>query len=363
MEEIEKLRKEVKKVDREIIKLIGKRLSITKEIGKRKKEKGIPLRDWKVEKEVIKNALQAASKEKLSKDLVKAIMQHIITESKLQQEKLQSPSYTGDKEDILIIGGLGEMGRWFANFFTNQGHHVLIYDTKGKSKDFKCFDNLEDAINKATCILIATPFEVMPEIIEKIIKLNFKGIVFDIASLKSPLKSAIKKAIKHKIAYTSIHPMFGPKVSTLSDRIICICNCGNNFADEKVKKFFKDTSVSIIETSLEEHDKKISYILGLSHVINIIFMKALMNGEYKYEELKEMASTTFNSQLKTTKDVITENPYLYYAIQKFNPFKNKLYKNLESALRYVIKSVKDGKKKNFINVMEEGKKWLQEEQN
>jgi chorismate mutase/prephenate dehydrogenase len=359
MKEIEKLRKKVREVDKEIIKLIGKRLSITKKIGGNKKKKGVPLKDWKVEKEVIKNAMDVASEEGLSHELIKTIMQNIITESKIQQEILHYSSYSGDKEDILIIGGLGEMGLWFANFFANQGHNVFIHDVKGKSKQFKSFDSLADAVNEATCILLAIPFEIMPKIIEKIIKLEFKGIVFDIASLKDNSKNTIEKAIRCGISYTSIHPMFGPSVSTLTDRIICLCDCGNKKATEKVKTFFKDTSATIVKIPLEEHDRIISYVLGLSHIINIIFMKTLKDGEYDYEDLKKVASTTFVSQMGTTKEVITENPDLYYAIQKFNPFKNNLYDRLEQALKYVIESVLKGNKNDFTKIMKEGKKWIQ----
>jgi chorismate mutase/prephenate dehydrogenase len=359
MNEIEKLRKEVREVDKEIIKLIAKRLSITKKIGGNKKKKGIPLKDWKVEKEVIKNALEVASQEKLSQELIKTIMQNIITESKIQQEILHYSSYSGDKEDILIIGGLGEMGLWFANFFANQGHNVFIHDTKGKSEHFKSFDSLANAVKEASCILLAVPFEIMPEIIEKIIQLEFKGTVFDIASLKDNSKNAIEKALKQGISYTSTHPMFGPKVSTLSDRIICLCDCGNKKATEKVKTFFKDTSATIVEIPLEKHDRIISYVLALSHIINIIFMKALMDGEYDYAELKKVASTTFVSQMGTTKEVITENSDLYYAIQKLNPFKNDLYDRLEQALKYVIESVSKGNKEDFIKIMKEGRKWIE----
>jgi chorismate mutase/prephenate dehydrogenase len=359
MKDIEKLRKEVKEVDKEIIKLIAKRLSITKKIGGNKKKKGIPLKDWKVEKEVIKNALTAASEEGLSSELIKTIMQNIITESKIQQEILHYSSYSGDKENILIIGGLGEMGLWFANFFANQGHNVFIHDTKGKSEHFKSFDNLVSAVKEASCILLAIPFEIMPDIIEKIIQLEFKGTVFDIASLKDNSRNAIKKALKCGISYTSIHPMFGPRVSTLSDRIICLCDCGNKIATEKVKTFFKDTSATIVEIPLEKHDRIISYVLALSHIINIIFMKTLMDGEYDYSDLKEIASTTFTSQMGTTKEVITENSDLYYAIQKFNPFKKNLYDRLEQAMKYIIESVLNGKKEDFIKIMEKGEKWIE----
>ena len=88
-------------------------------------------------------------------------------------------------------------------------------------------------------------------------------------------------------------------------------------------------------------------------------MKTLMDGEYEYKDLKKIASTTFNSQMETTKEVIKENSDLYYAIQKFNPFKNNLYDRLEQALKYVIESVLNGNKDDFTKIMKEGKKWVQ----
>jgi chorismate mutase / prephenate dehydrogenase len=114
----------------------------------------------------------------------------------------------------------------------------------------------------------------------------------------------------------------------------------------------------MVEIPLEEHDKIISYVLALSHIINIIFMKTLMDGEYDYSDLKEIASTTFTSQMKTTKEVIMENADLYYAIQRFNPFKNNLYDKLELATKQIIEAILEGKKENFIEIMKEGKEWI-----
>ncbi len=360
MEILDELRKKVSEIDREIIKLIAKRLEITKKIGKKKKEEGIPLRNWEIEKAVIENATEFAAELGISPALIKSLMQQLITESRIQQEILHYSAYKGDKENVLIIGGLGEMGKWFSYFFQNQGHNVSIYDIKGESEDFKSYGSLEEGIEEASFTLIATSLEVVPEIINKITELGFKGIVFDIASLKGHLEDSIKRATDKRISITSIHPMFGSNVRTLSDKVICLCDCGDKEANQKVEFLFKGTAASIVKLSLEEHDRVISFVLGLSHIINIIFMKVLMEGGYKYDELKKIASTTFLSQMVTATSVIKENPHLYYEIQKYNPFKGDLYEKLKEATKSITDIVSSANKPEFIEIMEKGKYWLGE---
>lgn len=360
MNELDTFREKVREIDKEIINLIWKRIEITKNIGEKKKEKSIPLRNWELEKSIIENATTIAEDLGISEGLIKSIMQHLIMESVIQQERLHYSAYAGYKENILIIGGLGEMGEWFSYFFQNQGHNVSIYDIKGKSDIFKSFKNLNEGIKKASCALIASSLNSVPEIIDELTQLNFEGVIFDIASLKGHLLNSIKRANEKGIKITSIHPMFSSNARTLSDKVICFCNCGNEAANVRVENLFKNTAASIVKLSLQEHDRLISYVLGLSHIINIIFIKVLMEGNYKYIDLKNVASTTFNSQLLTAISVINENPDLYYAIQKFNPFNENLYKKLNEVVESITLCITKGKKDIFVEIMEKGKEWLKE---
>ena len=67
--------------------------------------------------------------------------------------------------------------------------------------------------------------------------------------------------------------------------------------------------------SIENHDYAISYVLGLSHMVNIAFAKVLASSEGERESLPELSSTTFKDQLNVAKRVTDENPHLYYEIQ------------------------------------------------
>ena len=349
MSDLKSLRQKILDIDRKIIRLIGERLEVTRKIGREKAESRIPLRNWKVEKEVIVHAQKEAETLNIDVQFIRTVMQILIRESWIQQEKFHYSRYNGNKKRILVIGGLGAMGRWFVRFFRNQGHRVYIYDTKGYSGNFDCFDSLEKGLGKVGYAIIATPLDTVVEVIREITRLNFSGIVVDIASLKSHLIDAIEEARTRGIAITSIHPMFGPDCRSLADKVVCLCDCGDQTANQKIEKMFKDTAVSLVRLSLQEHDYIISYVLGLSHLINIIFMNVLIGGG-EYKNFKQVGSTTFFSQLKTTRSVMNENPKLYYAIQRFNPFKDELYNRLRSAVDAITTVVLINDEKRFIEI-------------
>lgn len=358
MEKLEKLREDVRQIDRDIIRLIGERLIMTREIGNVKKSAGLPLLNYQVEKAVIENARAVAADLRLSPDFVESVMQLLIGESRTQQERLHYSAYSGNEETILIVGGLGEMGRWLSSFFEIQGHEVLIFDTRRESSDFQTVASLEEGLKRASCAVISVSLDVVPDIIEQIIALDFKGLIFDIASIKGHLVGSIKKAQRNGALITSVHPMFGPETRTLSDKVICFCDCGSAEALNRAKAFFRDTAVRSVDVALDSHDRAISYVLGLSHITNIVFMKILSDSSFQYPELRDIASTTFLSQMITASSVINENPELYFLIQKFNPFKEEIYEQMDRAMTAVVDSVLSDKKQEFEQSMLESKAWL-----
>ena len=128
MNELDDLRSRIRDLDERILQLVRERMDHAGRIGRIKKTQGVPLRDWQVERAVLDNADRAAAAIGLPRSLARGLMQLLIAESRVEQERQTYSEYTGAAQSILIIGGCGKMGRWFADFFTNQGHRVEIYD-------------------------------------------------------------------------------------------------------------------------------------------------------------------------------------------------------------------------------------------
>ena len=362
MDKLKKMREEVRRVDREIINLVGKRLELTRDIGCIKKDAGLPLLNYQVEKAVIENVQAVANDLHLSPDFVKSVMHLLIDESRTQQERLHYSAYSGDKETTLIVGGAGEMGSWLASFFKIQGHEVLIYDIVKTDDDFQSVATLEEGLKRATCVVVSVSLDVVPETVERITALNFKGLIFDIASIKGHLVDSIRKARQNGALITSIHPMFGPGARTLSDKVICFCDCGSVEALNRAKAFFRDTAVRNVDLALDTHDRAISYVLGLSHISNIIYMNILSASGFQYSDLRAIASTTFLSQMITASSVINENPELYYLIQKYNPFKQEIFNKLKQAMTSIIDCVLNERQENFVQSMSASREWLNQEE-
>lgn len=85
--EIKFLRRKIDKITEKIIKLIAERRKIVLEIGKIKKEKGIPILDQKREKELIVKVKNLSKKFKIPPTLIERIMKILIENSRRLQKK------------------------------------------------------------------------------------------------------------------------------------------------------------------------------------------------------------------------------------------------------------------------------------
>jgi chorismate mutase/prephenate dehydrogenase len=356
--ELERLRERIRTLDEDILRLIAARMETAKAVGQHKKLEGIPLRDWNVERQVLDRATRQAADFDLPTQVARSVMQTLIAAARAEQERTSFSSYRGAAESILIIGGRGTMGRWFTDFFGNQGHRVSVYDTQPGNNDAPGVTTLEAALDATSCALIAVPLDVVPSVIEQLAATRYRGIVFDIASLKGHLKPAIARARDVGVAVTSIHPMFGPGARTLSDQVICICDCGDSQATRKVEGFFSDTAATLVKLSLDEHDRVISYVLGLSHLTNLVFTKVLMESGKRFDEFNQVGSTTFHSQMATASTVIQENPELYYAIQRLNPFSQELCESFQREFETIVGWVRNADRQAFGNMMQMGRQWM-----
>ncbi len=86
------------------------------------------------------------------------------------------------------------------------------------------------------------------------------------------------------------------------------------------RELFAPTMAERVVMGLDEHDRLIAYVLGLSHALNIAFFTALAESGEAAPRLAKLSSTTFDSQLEVASRVAAESPDLYYEIQSLNDY-------------------------------------------
>jgi chorismate mutase/prephenate dehydrogenase len=360
---LEQLRRRIRNLDAALLGLVAERMELAREVGRAKRDAGIALRDFEVEKRVLARAATSAGELGLAPELARDVMRQLIDEACRLQEIEHFSAFSGESETILIVGGAGKMGRWLARFFESQGHRVRVRDLPEVEDDgdFPRPSTLAEGLGGATMVFVAVPLDQVGDAIDEIAAAGYRGLVCDVASLKEHLRPALERARAAGAAVTSIHPMFGPGARTLSDKVICVCDCGVPAATERVAALFRDTAVTLVPMSLERHDEIAAYVLGLSHLVNLLFARVLAESGLSYRELSEVGSTTFRRQFATTVSVALENPALYYSIQRANPFSERLFRELERAAADWIGWVERAEPGPFAGGMEAVRRWIGED--
>ncbi len=350
-------REHIAGLDRRILALAAERMEAARAIGEYKKSAGLPLRDWEMEKQVLLRAATFAEELGISSNTARSLMRTLISESRAQQEQRHYSTFEGRAETVLVIGGAGKMGRWFERFLLDQGHRVFVFDPRAKGTDSSSVSSLSEGLSACSVAIVAVPLSQTAEVIEELVEAEYRGVIVDIASLKSPLRCAIDRARDKGLAVTSFHPMFGPGTRMLSDHVVCICDCGHIEATAVARKFFEATAVTLVEMTLEDHDRMVTYVLGLSHLVNVLFADVLARSGLASHDLIRMGSTTYQSQMTTASAVMHEDPSLYHAIQRVNPHSTDLYDSVSISLDQIRLAVKSGQVDTFAAIMKRACEW------
>jgi chorismate mutase/prephenate dehydrogenase len=357
---LEELRKRLSEVDRELIGIVAARQKIIAEIGAHKIQNSVPTRDYEREREVLKAASAEARAHGLEPELAEEIMQLLIRASLTHQEQRRVAAATGGAgKRVLIIGGAGKMGAWFAHFLSSQGYAIEISDPNPAAVPFARVGDWRESALEHDLIVVATPMKVAGEVLSDLAARRPRGIVVDIGSLKSPLRGGLERLAAAGCKVTSIHPMFGPDTRLLSGRHVVFCDVGVPEATRAVRALFASTMAEQIEMSVDDHDRLMAYVLGLSHALNLAFFTALAASGELVPRLQRMSSTTFDAQLKVATLVARDNPHLYFDIQTLNDYGAASLQALREATERIERLVQGGDEAGFVELMAAGRRYLE----
>ena len=153
--------------------------------------------------------------------------------------------------------------------------------------------------------------------------------------------------------------MFGPDTRLLAGHHVLLADCGNAGAVRQARALFDETMAALVEVSLDEHDRLMAWVLGLSHALNVAFGAALADSDVGADQLAAISSTTFQRQLDIATDVAAENPELYFEIQRLNPYEGTMLAALRRSLETLEASVLEGDSKSFVGLMQRGADWTE----
>ncbi len=357
--DLTELRGRLSDIDRQLVELIAARQKIVGDIGRTKQSSGTRTRDYAREKDVIDMGREQALALGLDPDLAEGVLMRLIEASLASQERDRViADAKGDGRTALIIGGAGKMGEWFVDFFRSQGFQTTVADPSVEDGP-STYKNWVDAGLDYDVIVVAAPLAASGRILLQLAVLKPRGLIFDIGSLKSPLMDGLKELRDAGCRVTSLHPMFGPDTRLLSGRHLIFCDVDCPEATEAAKDLFRSTMAERLDMTLEDHDRLVAYVLGLSHALNIAFFTALAESGEAAPRLAQLSSTTFDSQLLVSEAVAQDNPHLYFEIQNLNKYGNAPLTALADAADRILKLVTAGDEEGFVDLMLKGREYFE----
>ncbi len=358
---LEDLRQRLTELDRQLIALVADRKAVSEEVARVKRATGRATRDYEREREVILGVRAAASERGVSPALAEQLLRLLIRSSLTTQEQASVAAHgAGSGRRALVIGGGGKMGGWMAAFLGSQGFAVEVADPQRAPEGVMHVTDWRHTDLRQDVIVLATPLGITDAILRDLALRRPPGLIFDVGSLKSPLRAGLMALKSHGCKVTSVHPMFGPDTELLSGRHVLFVDLGHEGALASARELFAHTMAEQVVTSLDEHDRLIAYVLGLSHALNIAFFTVLADSGEAAPKLARMSSTTFDAQLEVAARVAQDSPELYYEIQSLNDYGAESLEALAQAVERLRTSVLSRDHDTFVALMRHGRDYLED---
>ena len=259
---------------------------------------------------------------------------------------------------ILIIGGTGETGRWFAKFYKKHGFEVIIWGIN-KRKDIaeglgvKFADDLDAEIKTSNIIMISVPINITEKTIKEIApKAPSGSLLMDITSIKTGPMDAMLKYAPENVEILGTHPMFGPSIPDIRGQIVIFTPVEGRSTKwlPIIRSLYEDNGAHIEILHASEHDRMMAVVQGLTHFAYISIGSVFLELEFDVANSRRFMSPMYDIMLDLVGRILAQNPYLYAMIQ-MNPEVAKVHKVYIDQCNRMAQIVKKKDIEGFVGIM------------
>ncbi len=259
---------------------------------------------------------------------------------------------------ILIIGGTGETGRWFARFYQRHGFDVVLWGIN-RRKDIAAqmgiqfADDLDSEIRTNDIVMISVPINDTENTIKEIApRMPAGSLLMDITSIKTTPVKAMLRYAPPNVEILGTHPMFGPSIPDIRGQTVIFTPVEGR--SEKwfpiIRSLYEDNGAHIEMMSPEQHDKMMAVVQGLTHFAYISIGSVFRELEFDVANSRRFMSPMYDIMLDLVGRILAQNPYLYAMIQ-MNPEVSKVHQAYIEQCNRMAALVRNKDIEGFVNTM------------
>lgn len=344
------LRDTIDEIDSQILSLLARRHEQVLKVVGLKKEHNVPVYHPAREEDMISKLRMQAVKEQLDPDFLEELYRIIFRQSRVKQADHMETAGVKPGARILIVGGNGQMGRFFASLFFKAG-----YEVRAMGEDD--WDRAKTLSGNVDLALISVPIEVTGRVIEQLAPLlPPQAVLADITSIK---EEPVKKMLEcHKGPVIGLHPLFGPDPGSLDKQLIAAVPGRDSGACRWVLDQLLNWGAVIVNSSGPEHDKIMEMVQALRHFASFCFGRFLFEKNVRLEKTLEFSSPIYRLELGMVGRLFAQDASLYSEIIFATKERREILKEYISSLNSTVQMLETNDKKEFVKRFKEISEWF-----
>ncbi len=347
---LESLRQQIDRIDQQLVDLLVQRGRVIQQVAEIKKQHDLPTFHPAREENLISARRSQATQAGLDPDYVEDLFRTMLRHSRIGQLNTLSRRSVRPGAKVLIVGGLGNMGRFFSTWLRQSDYEVRILDRE----DWPKVRSLTDGIDLC---LLAVPIDITPAIALQIGPHLPPGcILTDVTSLKrGPLDAMLKG---HAGPVVGLHPLFGPATVTM-DKQIVVFSPGRDM--DKCQWFLDQLTLwgnVLVETPAAEHDELMGVVQALRHFATFTFGQFLYSRGVPILRTLDLSSPIYRLELAMVGRLFAQDPSLYAEIVFATPERQALLKDFLQSMQQNLSLVERGDKAEFIARFRQIAEWF-----
>lgn len=225
---------------------------------------------------------------------------------------------------MLIIGGTGETGSWFARYFRKRGFDVSVWGPSGKSDvaaalGVRFASDLMQEVEQSDVVLVSVPIERTVEVIRDVAPHMRSGsLLMDVTSLKAEPMKAMRTYAPEGVEIIGTHPMFGPTMPSLRGQTIILTPVWRGHWLSAMRSLFEEDGAHIEILDADEHDEIMAVVQALTHFAYISIGATLRMLNFDVERSRRFMSPVYEIMIDFVGRILDQSPELYASIQ-MNP--------------------------------------------
>ncbi len=268
---------------------------------------------------------------------------------------------------MLVIGGTGGTGSWFARYFKGCGFRVSVWGPGKKVEvaekmNVQFASDLNEAVKESDVVLLSVPIKKTAEVIRDVAPNMRPGsLLMDVTSLKSEPMEAMMKYAALGVEVLGTHPMFGPTMPTIKGQTVILVP-GPKRCEKWLsimETMFRRDGANVEVLDAEKHDEIMAVVQALTHFAYISVGAALKSLDFDVAHSRRFMSPVYEIMIDFVGRILAQSPELYASIQE-NP-KSKMVRDayIEECVK-LAKRADEGDVEGFMEIMKDAAEHFQD---